>query len=61
MKKTLYYRAGFPKLCAGIKVPRNFRVFDRVDGGYWVRRMRKLPRAPLENTAYSFILLYMIF
>ena len=57
MKKTLYYRAGFPKLCAGIKVPGNFRVFDRVNSGYWVRRMRQLPRAPLENTAYSFILL----
>ena len=30
-------------------------------GGYWVRRMRQLPRAPLENTTYSFILLYMFF
>ena len=27
MKKTLYYRAGFPKLCAGIKVCREIFVF----------------------------------
>ena len=26
-KKTLYYRAGFPKLCAGIKVCREIFVF----------------------------------
>ena len=30
-------------------------------GGYWVRRMRQLPRPPLENTAYSFIVLCMFF
>ena len=54
MKKTLYYRAGFPKLCAvkGIKVCREIFVFliesHRVNGGYWVRRMRQLPRAPLK-------------
>ena len=35
--------------------------FDTGSGGYWVRRMSQLPRAPLENTAYSFILLYMFF
>ena len=65
MKKTLYYKAGFPKLCAvkRIKVCREIFVFltesHRVTGRYWVRRMKQLPRAPLENTAYSFILLYM--
>ena len=32
--------------------------FDTGSGGYWVRRMRQLPWVPLENTAYSFILLY---
>ena len=64
---TLYYRAGFPKLCAvkGIKVCREIFVFliesHRVNCGYWVRRMRQLARASLENTAYSFILLYMFF
>ena len=73
MKKTLYYRAGFPKLCAaanwcavkGIKVCREIFVYltesHRVNGRYWVRRMRQLPRAPLENTAYSFIVLYIFF
>ena len=35
--------------------------FDTSSGGYWVRRMRQLPRAPLENAADSFILLYMLF
>ena len=30
-------------------------------GKYWVRQIRQLPRALLENTAYSFILLYMFF
>ena len=30
--------------------------FDTGSGGYWVRQMR----LPLENTACSFILLYMI-
>ena len=35
--------------------------FDTGSGGYWVRQMRKLPRAFLENTAYSFILLYIFF
>ena len=29
--------------------------FDTGSGGYRLRRMRHLPRAPLENTAYSFI------
>ena len=67
MKTTVYYRAGFPKLCAvkGIKVCREIFVFltesHRVNGGYWVKRMRQLPRAPLKNTAYSFVLLYMFF
>ena len=67
MKKTLYYRAGFLKLCAvkGIKVCREIFVLltesHKVNGGYSVRRMRQLPRGPLENTAYSFILLYMLF
>ena len=37
--------------------------FDTGSGRYWVRRMKQLPRAPLENTAYtrSFILLHMFF
>ena len=35
--------------------------FDTGSGGYWVRRMVQLPRAPLENIAYSFVLLYMFF
>ena len=67
MKKTLDYRAGFPKLCAvkGIKVCREIFMFltesHRVNGGYWMRQMKQLPRALLENTAYSFILLYMFF
>ena len=30
-------------------------------GGYWVRQMRQLPRAPLENSTYSFISLQMFF
>ena len=51
MKKTLYYKAGFPKLCAvkGIKVCPEIFVFltesHRVNVEYWVRRMRQLPRA----------------
>ena len=73
MKTTLYYRAEFPKLCVaanwcavkGSKVCREIFVFltesHRVNGGYWVRRMRQLPRAPLENTTYSFIFQYMFF
>ena len=54
MKKTLYYRAGFSKLCAvkGIKVCRETFVFLKeshsVNGGYWVRRMRQLPWPPLK-------------
>ena len=30
-------------------------------GGYWVRRMRQLPRPPLENSTYSFNSLQMFF
>ena len=34
-------------------------TYDVISGGYWVRRVRQLPWALLfENTAYSFILLY---
>ena len=33
--------------------------FGTGSGGYYVRRMRQLPRTHLENNAYSFILLYM--
>ena len=46
------------------KAWRAYRTESRVaipSGGYWVRQMRQLPWAPLENTTYSFILLYMFF
>ena len=32
-----------------------------VCGGYWVRRMRQLPRGPLENSTYNFVSLQMFF
>ena len=32
-----------------------------VSGGYWVRRIRQLPRAPLKNSIYSLSLLQMFF
>ena len=35
--------------------------FETGSGGYWLRQKRQLPRAPLEDTAYSFILLVYVF
>ena len=41
---------------------RKFSVVPNTSSGeYWMRRVRQLPRAPLENTACSFILLHRFF
>ena len=40
---------------------RRLAVFPVASGGYWVRRMRQLPRRPLENSTYSFNSLQMFF